>query len=76
MDFYSGTNRIDIYDPSKKKIIFSNNSYEHEKIFFIFNSHRPSDKEVIDYYIGSESPLKDLPHLTNSLLYDSNLELK
>jgi len=76
MSFYSGTERNSIYDSSTKKIIFCNISHEHEKIFFIFNSQKPSDREVVDYYIGSESPLKDVSVLTNSIIYNSNLELK
>lgn len=32
--------------------------HEVDKIFFVFNSHKPSSKEIIEFYAGTEFPLK------------------
>jgi hypothetical protein len=37
----------------------------------MFDSISPSIAEVIEYYISSESPLKNIPKMTQMLKYDN-----
>ena len=75
MKFLTDQKISGLFDPNNKSIEFSNKKHKPKSILFMFNARSITSNQIYSFYLGTESPLKNLPAFTNSLLYESNLTI-